>query len=346
MDPLREKIEAIEAQLVRLIPGTVPSSWAEECAGEPLPEIAPSLWQQVTEPARELLGRGGKRWRPLFLLFCAELCGSWRRSLPLTPLVELAHNGSLIVDDIEDRAPRRRGGPAIHLQQGLDVALNGANLMYFLAPRVIEQAGLPAVEKQLVYRYYVEAMIRLHLGQGLDILWHRQHRHLPSQAEYLRMCRLKTGCLARLAAQAGAIAGGGGPKTAELLGEIAEEYGSCFQIIDDVSNLSGGVPGKQRGDDVVEGKKSLPVLLYLLRFPEQAATVQRLYEAAGGENAEAASRAVVEFLALLEPSGCLEEARSQACQALERANDRLRALFGPSPAREGLLGLVETLIRG
>jgi len=343
---LKGKLEAIEVELQRVIPHRIADGWAYYQSGHELNSIPAGLWQEISEPARDLLSRGGKRWRPLFMLLCAEMYGDWQLALPLTPMVEIAHNGSLIVDDIEDGAVQRRGEQAEHIKFGMDLALNAGNLMYFLPARVIDTASFTDAQRLILHRFYVEDMVRLHFGQGLDILWHRDHVNIPSEEQYREMCRLKTGGLSRLAARAAVIAVGGEEITAEQLGRIAEEIGACFQIIDDVKNLGPGVPGKQRGDDIIEGKKSLPIILYLSRHPEKKSRIRGFFEVAGGKDEKAAWGAVSELLDLIAPSGCLEEAQQQARDLLAETKDNLEALAPPSAARDQLIELVDLLITG
>jgi len=343
---LKEKIDAIEDQLQQVIPKNVGDGWAKNQSGHDFKSISSESWQRISEPARDLLSRGGKRWRPLFMLLCAEMYDDWRLALPLTPLVEITHNGSLIVDDIEDGAIQRRGGEAEHIKFGMDLALNAGNLMYFLPVRVIDTTSFSEEQRLILHRYYIEDMVRLHLGQGLDILWHRDHESIPSEEQYREMCRLKTGSLSRLAARAAVIAVGGEQQIAARLGNVAEDFGACFQIIDDVKNLEQGVPGKQRGDDIIEGKKSLPVILYLNHYPEAKSKIRDFFQIAGGDETAAAWNAVEELIALITPSGCLEEAEQRALTLLQETKGRLQKIVPASLARDQLMDLVDLLITG
>lgn len=267
---------------------------------------------EIEAPGRELLARGGKRWRPLLLALTCRLCGGPEEAAAaLAPMVELAHTGSLIIDDIEDGADLRRGAPAAHLRHGLDLAINAGNLFYFLPQRCIAGAQLePAAELQ-VYRLYLQAMLRLHYGQGLDILWHRQPDRVPELNEYFAMCRGKSGSLAGLATSLGAVLAAAPAPRTQLLRRAGEEFGVCFQIIDDVRNLTTGNPGKRRGDDLLEGKKSLPVILYCNRGPAfRRGMVERL--AACSAAAAPAAAPVEETISLLQEAGVIEEARALA----------------------------------
>jgi len=298
-------LEQIEATVTATLPSApaVRAGAAELGEDRQLPEIE--------APGRDLLARGGKRWRPLLLALTCRLCnGPETAAVALAPLVELAHTGSLIIDDIEDGADLRRGAPAAHVRHGLDLAINAGNLLYFLPESSIAAAHLdPATELQ-VYRLYLRAMLRLHYGQGLDILWHREPERVPEPAAYFTMCRCKSGSLAGLATGLGAELAGTPAELAALLRRAGEEFGVCFQIIDDVRNLTTGNPGKRRGDDLLEGKKSLPVILYCNR---DAASRRRMVEClAACSAAGAGDDAVEQTIALLDRAGTIEQARSEA----------------------------------
>ena len=210
---------------------------------------------------------GGKRWRPLLMVLCAELsaecgkksCLSEGGIFALTPLVEFVHTASLIHDDIEDSAEVRRGKPSAYIQYGLDTALNAGSWLYFEAAVCIDSLSCPDSFKNSLYSLYAQELRRLHLGQAMDIYWHRNPELVPSAEEYAQMVHCKTGTLASLAVQTGIIGGGGTREEAFRAGSIAACVGEGFQILDDVQNLTTGNPGKKRGDDIVEGKKSLPL---------------------------------------------------------------------------------------
>jgi octaprenyl-diphosphate synthase len=294
-------------------------------------ELDPALVDDLVLPGRDLLDRGGKRWRPLLSLLVCETFGGNDAVLPLLPLVEFPHSASLIHDDIEDNSKQRRGKPAIHLLYGNDTAINSGCFLYFLPLACIEAWDASAEAKNGVWSLWAEHMRRLHLGQSMDIAWHRDFYSLPSIDDYLLMCRLKTGCLARFAALLGVFCSGRYSRAAERCGVAAEKLGVGFQILDDVKNLSSGVPGKERGDDIVEGKKSLPVLLFLHgrdRSGDRAAFAASCFKAAREKGAGAAE--IAEFIEELERAGALEEARQRG----EKLIGEAKAAFGEMPGAE------------
>jgi octaprenyl-diphosphate synthase len=188
----------------------------------------------------------------------------------------------------------------------------------------------------------------------MDIHWHRDPDSLPGLEEYYTMCGLKTGCLARLAAVLGVLAALPGSEersngAREEAGRAAEKLGVGFQILDDVKDLRGGLPGKRRGGDVVEGKKSLPVLLYLHGEAEagpRRALVRRCFDRAR-RNGPAAPE-VEELIAALEGEGALEQAWERGRALIQEAAETLAApsLAGiplEEPGRRLMAGFVDLI---
>ena len=326
---LRAHMEKIEQKLDQALKMDFSTAWQDSSFG-PLSDAInsnKSFIQNLIEPNKTLIDLGGKRWRPLFLILCYQLAqkldddtrtthnDSSTAPLPLdtayalTPLVEFVHTASLIHDDIEDSADLRRGKPAAHITYGLDTALNAASWLYFEAPVCLNQLDLTDQQRLTFYKLYTNELRRLHLGQAMDIYWHRNKQIFPTMDEYRAMVQNKTGTLASLAAKIGFIAGGADHKTAEKYGQIAAQIGVGFQIIDDVINLTDGNPGKKRGDDIVEGKKSLPVLLHLQQKPQDKDKICSLMEIAGKEGID--SPAVEECIALLNTSSCIKDAAEE-----------------------------------
>ena len=137
-----------------------------------------SLDMALSEPIWDLLDRGGKRWRPVLAMLIAELFGRQRTQvLEIAALCEVIHNGSLIVDDIEDSSDLRRNKPCVHKIYGVDVAINAGNFMYFTPMQHIYKSNVfsPRLKLDLV-KIYLQEMVDLHLGQAWDILWHNNDK--------------------------------------------------------------------------------------------------------------------------------------------------------------------------
>lgn len=326
-----ELLTAIEEEIAKVLPAFPDDAWFARFFGDLPASPREEVRRALNAPAIELVRRGGKRWRPLLLVLAARSFGREDGALSLAPLVEIAHNGTLIVDDIEDSSDTRRGGPAIHLVFGVDASVNAGNLLYFLPLALADELDAPEAVRLAIHRRYALHMRRLHLGQAMDIQWHRDHSALPDRDSYLAMCALKTGVLARAAAELGALAAQAPEVEADALGRVFEGAGVAFQILDDVRNLRTGNPGKKRGDDIVEGKKSLPVILACEAGAGLAPRLSRLFEAAAAGGPD--SPAVEEAIGLIAATGALDEAERLARSRLAESESAFARLW--PKAREG-----------
>lgn len=324
MNDFESRLEKIQAALNKALSVDISLDWKEDSFGNLSPAVKNEYLNNLILPNKNLIDLGGKRWRPLLMILCYEIAKEEYQQKPhfenqillteeevysLSPLVEFVHTASLIHDDIEDSADLRRGKAAAHITYGLDTALNAASWLYFQAPVCIDKLKIPSEEKNILYKLYTKEVRRLHLGQAMDIHWHREKNLFPEIEEYKAMVTCKTGTLASLAAQTGFLAGGYSPQEAAKWGEIAVNIGIGFQIIDDVLNLTVGNPGKKRGDDIIEGKKSLPLLLHIKSNPQDKSKISKLLELAQKEGID--SPYVEECISLLQESNCIEEAKEK-----------------------------------
>ena len=354
----------IEKEIDAALPRSQGAAWAEASFGAEFPAVNGSHWQPLVGPCRELVDLGGKRWRALLLVLCAEawLEGKGRSVGPdspdldaayhLAPLVEFIHTASLIHDDIEDSSTTRRGKDAAYITWGLDTAINAGSWLYFEAASCIDSLTFSDAQKLLLYKNYAMELRRLHLGQAMDIAWHRASggeggkAFFPAVDEYIAMVRNKTGTLASLAAKTGLLTAGADGDAVRMAGETASYIGAGFQIIDDVINLTTGNPGKKRGDDIVEGKRSLPVLLFVDKFGPasgECAALSSCFVRAGKEGIE--SPAVEEAIALLEKAGVIEEARGRGIAFIKDGCASFMDLFGKANhAAAGICGLFNSMI--
>ena len=336
--PFSPYLKNIERALESALPADLNNLWKKNSFSI-LPEaVTEAHIENLALPCRTLIDFGGKRWRPLLVILCANLSREFSRQqdsrknlseeqiYSLTPLVEFVHTASLIHDDIEDSAQMRRGKPAAHIVYGLDTALNAGSWLYFEASVCIDSLKADADFKSELYSLYTSELRRLHLGQAMDIYWHRNPDIFPSEEEYSAMVRCKTGTLASLAAKLGILAGGASLDKVQRAGEIASKIGEGFQILDDVLNLTTGNPGKKRGDDIVEGKKSLPVILHIKSKPEDSSKISQYMKLAFKEGIN--SSAVEDCISLLENSGAIQTAKKSAFKLIRENSLALSELFG------------------
>ena len=227
-----------------------------------------TLNKAVAEPVWEFLDRGGKRWRPaLFLLICEALGKNSEDYIDFAIIPEVIHNGTLMIDDIEDASAYRRGKLCTYKIYGLDIAINAGNAMYYLPllPLIENRNKLSSEKLRQVYEIYVQEMISISLGQAMDIAWHRGLANADKigERDYLQMCAYKTGTLARMAARIAAVLADADETLVKKLGHFAESIGVAFQIQDDILDLKGAGFAEKKGGhgkDITEGKRSLVVI--------------------------------------------------------------------------------------
>lgn len=338
-------LNTIEQELKRVLPEMSDQMWIEWVLGSPAVPTNTMTIDRFSEPARDLIRRGGKRWRPLFMMLTAKMLGgdsALALAERLVSLVELPHNGSLIVDDIEDKSDWRRGGPAMHILYGEDFSINAGNFLYFLPTKTIDEAPLDDKMKLQIYQIYAKYMRRVHMGQGMDICWHHHHTTFPTAQEYELMCRLKTGCLAAMGCEIGAVLALDNPLVIRQAGHIAETIGVGFQILDDVINLEKGNPGKKRGDDIVENKKSLPIIMYVEENPDQVEYLTGVFQLARKTGYDGSAAAIEELLGKIQASGTLAKARKRAFALFEEALQEIDNLYAPSAERDTLVGMIHS----
>lgn len=259
-------------------------------------------------------------------------------------LCEVIHNGTLVIDDIEDASEVRRGGPCLHLMFGVDVAVNAGNAMYYLPTVVMRElrGKLPAETLISAYEIYCREMLNLHFGQGYDIWWHNGKKN-PSPDEYLQMCAYKTGTLARLSAKLASLLAGASSEQVEAIGKFAETIGVAFQIQDDILNI---VPGKvartkgQLGEDIHEGKRTLMVLHCLETASEEKA--KRLEEIL---NSHPEDQAIIdEAIDIIKENGSIEFAQQRGRDLIKSAWEDVAGVLDDSPAKDKLKAFADFLM--
>jgi geranylgeranyl pyrophosphate synthase len=308
-----------------------------------------TLNKAIAEPIWEILDRGGKRWRPaLFLLICEALGKKSENYLDFAIIPEVIHNGTLIIDDIEDASELRRGKPCTYKIYGVDVAVNAGNTMYYLPllPLMEKKAQIPPEKLRDLYEVYVQEMINLSMGQAMDIAWHRGIADAEEldEEDYLQMCTYKTGTLARMAAKLAAVIAGANEELVEKLGRFAESIGVAFQMQDDVLDLTGKEFAEKkggRGQDVTEGKRTL-VVIHTLKKASEADKI-RLVQILGMHTSDQQLRD--EAISIMQKYDAIEHVRHTAAQIVEESWKEAEKLLQASEAKEKLKAFAEFLIK-
>jgi geranylgeranyl pyrophosphate synthase len=272
---LEERAQAIDKAIERYVPRRYSKKSLVFTLNWPRYEYSPkAVNKAIANPIWEFLDRGGKRWRPvLFLLICEALGKNAEDLLDFAIIPEVVHNGTLIIDDIEDSSEFRRGKPSTHKLFGLDIAINVGNAMYYLPllSSMRNKDKIPADKRSEIYEIYIQEMINLSFGQATDIAWHKGLEK-ANEKQYLQMCINKTGALARMSAKIAAVLSDASDDFVEKIGKFAESVGVAFQIQDDILDLVGEEFAELKGgigQDITEGKRTLMVIHTLERAQPQ-----------------------------------------------------------------------------
>jgi len=335
---LKIKAEHVNMKLEEFLPKNIGETWLREnipyCGGDE------HIMNEIMRPVWDLLERGGKRWRPILMMLCCDVVKGGSKVEDLIPIVEIIHNGTLMVDDVEDNSEIRRGKPCTHKIYGVDVAINTGNMMYYLPHLIISKIDLDKKTKLAIYDLIYEEMLKLSIGQGMDIYWHNNGNKINEEL-YLKMCALKTGTLARMSAKLGALLGDAGKRQVKALGSFAESIGVAFQIQDDILNITNKKWGKEFGDDITEGKRSLMVIRVLEKGSEK--DKKRLLEVLGMKIKD--PKLIGEVVKIIEKYRAISYAKRKAKKLVNNAWKKLDKCIEESESKEKLKLFADFLIK-
>jgi geranylgeranyl pyrophosphate synthase len=337
--------EKINHALEKYFPRKINKDKLIEICGKPRYDYEiESINKSIFEPLWNLLDRGGKRWRPaLFLWTCEALGLDSEKYIDYAIIPEIIHNGTLVIDDIEDKSFLRRGKPAIHLIYGEDVAINMGNTMYYLPIKIIlNRKELDKEKKLKLLETYIQEMINLSIGQAMDITWHKLLIENITEKQYLQMCSFKTGSLSRMAVKMAAILANANEEKINALSFFAESLGIAFQIQDDILNIIGNekIYGKEIGGDISEGKITLMVVYIFNNAPEKIS--KRLLEILKSHTND--PKIIKEAINILIEYKAVEYAKNYASKLAKDAWNAINQVLPDSKAKKCLESLTNYLI--
>jgi octaprenyl-diphosphate synthase len=282
----------------------------------------------VREVARYIVASGGKRLRPaLLLLACRALGYGGEPRFQLAAVVEFIHTATLLHDDVVDESHLRRGRSTANAAFGNAAAVLVGDFLYSRAFQMMVELGDMRVMKVLA-----EATNTIAGGEVLQLMG--SHDPQVDEARYLEVIRRKTAKLFEASARLGGVLARAAPEVEAGLADYGMHVGTAFQLIDDVLDYSGdeATIGKSLGDDLAEGKPTLP-LIYAMRCgsAEQAAVVRNAISAGGREDFGV-------VLGAIRASGALDYARAAARREAQSAAQSIAGLPA-SVAKESLLEL-------
>jgi octaprenyl-diphosphate synthase len=270
----------------------------------------------VSQVAEYIIGGGGKRMRPALVLMTAKAMGyEGTKHHELAAVVEFIHTATLLHDDVVDESELRRGRDTANALFGNAASVLVGDFLYSRAFQMMVGVGSMRIQQVLADATNVIAE-----GEVLQLM--NCHNADIDVEEYLQVIRFKTAKLFQAAARLGAILGGATSDVEEGLACYGMHLGTAFQLVDDILDYSGeeAETGKHIGDDLAEGKPTLP-LIHVLKHgtPEQAACVRKAIEEGGRDM-------FPEVLAAVRASGALGAARSHAQAEAQIAIDAIEQL--------------------
>ncbi len=227
----------------------------------------------IAEVANHVASAGGKRIRPILLLLCAKLSGSLTpRSIRLGCVVELLHTATLIHDDVIDQAPLRRGRPSANARWGNEASILVGDHLYSKSFALLVQDDDRAVMEALAHA-------TLSMTEAEVFQLERMRDRVTTESDYLWIIRKKTASFISDCCRIGALVGGAPPEQVDALAAYGENLGIAFQIVDDSLDFIADETrlGKAIGADLREGKRTLPLIITLVRAtPAEQDRIQTL----------------------------------------------------------------------
>jgi octaprenyl-diphosphate synthase len=282
----------------------------------------------IDQISNYIVGAGGKRIRPrLVLLFSRALGFDGPQRHELAAIVEFIHTATLLHDDVVDESSLRRGRATANAVFG-----NAASVLVgdFLYSRAFQM--MVSVNSMRVLQVLADATNVIAEGEVLQLM----NMHDPDLAveDYLRVIRFKTAKLFEASARLGAVLAGGSPEVEERCADYGRSLGTAFQLVDDLLDYEGDARelGKNIGDDLREGKPTLPLLIAMERGnAAECALIRSAIE-------QGEVQRLADIVAIVRRTGALDATRQAAEREAEAAR-RCAEPLAPSPAREALLEL-------
>ena len=309
-------------------PATDPAESALKRVDAVIRERLSSRVALIDQISGYIIGAGGKRTRPRLVLLFAEALGfEGPERYELAAIVEFIHTATLLHDDVVDESALRRGRATANAMFG-----NAASVLVgdFLYSRAFQM--MVSVNRMRVLDVLADATNVIAEGEVLQLM----NMHDPDLAvrDYLQVIRYKTAKLFEASARLGAVLAGAEPALEESCADFGRSLGTAFQLVDDLLDYEGNSEelGKNVGDDLREGKPTLPLLLAM----EKATEPERALIRHAIEHGEL--QRLPEILAIVRRTGALDATRQAACDEADKAQAALSALPA-SAAREALLEL-------
>ena len=287
----------------------------------------------VGQVSRYIISAGGKRLRPaLLLLICGALSYDGAQRYNLAAVVEFIHTATLLHDDVVDESKMRRGLATANESFGNPASVLVGDFLYSRAFQMMVDAG-----DMRIMQILADATNVIAEGEVMQLM----NMHDPSldEAGYLRVIRSKTAKLFEASARLGAILAKSDAAVENACAQYGQALGTAFQVVDDVLDYDGdpAVMGKNLGDDLREGKATLPLIIAMQRGTE----AQRTMIQQAIETGDLSQLSII--LTTVRETGALEASRLAAASEAQRAIEALDGIK-PSQYKDALLQLASQLL--
>ncbi len=281
-----------------------------------------------------IVNGGGKRIRPLLVLLSARAAGyTGTEHIRLSTVIEFIHTATLLHDDVVDASELRRGQETANAVWGNEASVLVGDFLYSRAFEMMVEVNNPRIMEIMAHTTNTIAE-----GEVLQLL--NTNNAETSESSYLEVIHCKTAKLFEAASQIGAVISRSDPDEENALAKFGMHIGAAFQLIDDVLDYSASSEqmGKNIGDDLAEGKPTLP-LIYAMRVgtPEQVATIRHAIEAGGLENIESVLKTIESTNALAYTARAAQIEVQLAIEAIEP--------IPASPYKDALIAFAEFSVK-
>jgi len=297
--------------------------------------------KKLYDAAGHLIVNGGKRLRPYMVIrSCQILGGKSSTAMIAASAVEMVHNFTLVHDDIMDNDEMRHGVPTVHKKFGMPIAILAGDVLFSKAFQIISESKLsPNANTHLISRL-AKACVDVCEGQLWDIKMADEKR-IPTEAEYITMIGKKTAALFDVSCAMGAICATNKPKDISNLSDFGRNLGIAFQITDDLIGVMGDpkVTKKPVGNDLREGKKSLPILMAIKLAKGNEKKI--ILKAFG--NSKISKKDLNKAVEVIRSLGIEEKVRNQALKYAEKSEKSLTKYKGT--AKIELTALLDFVVK-
>ena len=287
----------------------------------------------VSQVSQYIVAAGGKRLRPaLLLLMCGALGYRGAQRYNLAAVVEFIHTATLLHDDVVDESTLRRGRATANETFGNPASVLVGDFLYSRAFQMMVDAGDMRIMQTLA-----EATNVIAEGEVLQLM--NMHDATLSQDGYLRVIRSKTAKLFEASARLAALLAQSSASVEQHCADYGQALGTAFQVIDDVLDYDGDVSemGKNLGDDLREGKATLPLIIAMQRGTElERATIRQAIETGGTDQ-------MAQIIAIVQQTGALQATRDAAAVEARRALHALQSM-PQNPYSDALKQLASQLL--